>query len=100
MLAAPGAIALPQNLPKITPKAKAPFRSAPKRHKLCLFIALSPPRQRDLIGTTRRVGVIGMIVIIAPAAPYFRAPPRPLGLKEQKPWLKTIVAEPASASGR
>ena len=42
--------------------------------------------------TIRRVGTIEIVAIVAPAAPGLRAPPRPLGSTQPRPWLEMIVA--------
>ena len=86
MLAAPGATALPQNLPRIIFETKAPFCSAFTRHELCLLIAPSPPRPKDLAGTTRRVGAIA-----AHTASSFRTLRWPLESTKPRPWLETIM---------
>ena len=92
MLATTRATAPPRNLPEITRGTKVPLRSAHRRHEPCLFIALSSPRPKNLVGTTRKIGTIGIIAIAAPAALGLRAPPRPLGPTQPRPRLKIIVA--------
>ena len=91
MLTALRAITPPQNLPKITPKTKASFCSVFPRHKLCLLIAPSSPRPRNLAGTSKRVDVIGIVAIAAPAAPGLKVPPWPLESTWPIPRLETIV---------
>ena len=93
MLAIPKATALPQNLPRITPGTKAPFRSAPKRHKPCLFIVLNKLKPwRDRVGTTRKVDTIGIVAIAAPVALGLSTLPWLLGSIQPRPRLKMIVA--------
>ena len=79
MLAASEVTIPPQNLPKITPKTKAPFRSALTRHEPGFVIALSPTKLKDLAGITKKVSAIKNVAIAAPAAPGLKAPTRPLG---------------------
>ena len=91
MLAALGATAPPQNLLKIIFGTKTPFCFALTRHKPCLFIALNPAIPRDLAGTTRRIDLIGIIAIVAPAILGLRALPWALGSTQPRLQLKTIV---------
>ena len=91
MLGAPEANAPPQNLPSIISGTKVPFHSAPRRHKPCFFIALSPPRPRDLARTNRRVGAIEFVTIATSVVPGLRALPRLLELIQPRPRLKIIV---------
>ena len=91
MLAAPGAIASPQNLPRIILRTKVLFCSAFTRHKPCPLIALSPTRPRDFAGTTRKVGAIEIVAIAATPALDLRASPRLLRSIRPKPQLEIIM---------
>ena len=101
MLAASKATAPPRNLPNITPRTKAPFCSAPKRHKLCLLIVLSELKpQKDRARTIRRVDTIAIIAIAALAALGLRAPSQPLGSTPPRPRLKMIVVVTSQRVGK
>ena len=64
-----------------------------QKDKPCVFIVLSELRPwKDRAGTIRRVSTIEIAAIAAPTAPGLRAPPRPLGSAQPRPWLEMIMA--------
>ena len=101
MLAIPGATPPPQNLSKIISRTKAPFCSAPRRHKPCFFIVLSKLKtQRDRAGTTRKVDIIRIVAIAAPAAPGLRTSLQPLELIQPSPQFEMILAATSQHVGK
>ena len=91
MFAAPRDNGLSRNLTKITPGTEASFRSPLTRHKLCLLIAQSAPRPRDLARTTKKVGAIEIVAIAASTALGLTASPWPIGLTQPRFRRKTIM---------